>query len=70
MKKAHKVWKLEDLRPRDMELLSEAAARPDRTFFCFGLAWYKLFDLNLIDEDMCVTPYGKGIAGAYARMSQ
>jgi hypothetical protein len=56
-----KKWKLDDLTHRDVELLSMAASMKEKTFFCFGKAWYKLFDLNLVDEDTFVTSFGRDV---------
>lgn len=57
-KKKKRVYKLEDLTSSDIELLIAAAHAPPESFFCFGMAWYKLYSLKLIDEDTKVTMEG------------
>ena len=57
-KKKKRVYKMEDLNKYDIELLIQAASCPADSFFCFGMAWYKLFALGLIDEDTKVTNDG------------
>jgi hypothetical protein len=56
--KKKRVYKMEDLTKYDIELLIQAASVPSETFFCFGMAWYKLYALGLIDEDTKVTNDG------------
>lgn len=56
-----KKWKLDDLTNRDVELLSMAASLTDKTFFCFGKCYFKLFDLCLVDEDTFVTQFGRDV---------
>jgi hypothetical protein len=68
--KRRKKWKLDDLTPRDMDLLSTAAHLPEKTWFCFGISFYKLFDLKLVDEETMPTFYGRELVKAYARISQ
>ena len=69
MKPAHRIWTLNDIKPRDIELLAAAVAAPEKSFMCFGLAWHKLFDLHMIDEDSSPTKYGREIVHAYARIT-
>jgi len=57
-KKKKKEYKLEDLRTSDIDLLIQSASAPPEAFFCFGMAWYKLYSLGLIDEDTKVTQDG------------
>jgi hypothetical protein len=57
-KKPKRVYKMEELTKSDIELLIQAASTPPEYFFCFGMAWYKLFALGLIDEDTRVTQDG------------
>lgn len=54
-------YTLEDLNSNDMEILSLAAHAPEKTWFCFGKCFYKLYDLGLVDNDNAVTFYGKQI---------
>lgn len=68
--KKRRKWKIEDLTKTDMELLRTAAHLPDKSWFCFGWSFYKLLQLNAIDEDTFVTPYGAELVRAYARMTQ
>jgi hypothetical protein len=60
-------YTLADLKPYDLELLLTASTRPAGTFFCFGMSWQKLFDLNLIDEDTMTTADGYRMNQMYAR---
>jgi hypothetical protein len=57
-RKFKRVYKLYDLTSEDISLLIAAANVPPEAMFCFGLAWYKLKALNLIDEDTKVTHDG------------
>lgn len=54
-----KKYTLNDLNINDIQLLSLAASLPPKTWMCFGMSYYKLSDLNLIDRDNSVTFYGK-----------
>lgn len=58
IKKKRKVYKLEDLTKSDIDLLIASASAPPEAFFCFGMSWFKLFSLNLIDEDTKITNEG------------
>lgn len=57
-KKPKRVYKLEDINKYDISLLRQAANMPKGDFFCFGMAWYKLLALNLVDEETNVTHEG------------
>lgn len=57
-KKKKREYKMEDLNKYDIELLIQAASVPPEYFFCFGMTWYKLYALGLIDEDTKVTQDG------------
>ena len=58
-KEKEKKFTLQDLKISDIQLLSMAANLPPKTWMCFGMSYYKLSDLNLIDSDNAVTFYGK-----------
>lgn len=58
-KEKQRKFELEDLNANDIEMLSLAAHVPPKTWFCFGLSFYKLYDLGLVDNDNAVTFYGK-----------
>jgi len=66
--KKRKKWKLSDITAKDVELLQQAAHLPEKTWFCFGWAYYKLFDLHLVDEDTFITPYGVQFVHAVPRL--
>lgn len=57
-KKEKRVYRLEEVTFKDLQLLSQAAALQEGYFLCFGLSWYKLHGLNLIDDDSQVTNDG------------
>lgn len=58
-KETEKRFKLEDLTIGDIDMLALAANVPQGTWFCFGVCFYKLYDLDLVDNDNSVTFYGK-----------
>lgn len=66
--KKRKAWKLSDITAKDVELLQAAAHLPEKTWFCFGWAFYKLYDLNLVDEDTFITAYGLEFVHAIPRL--
>lgn len=65
IKKKLKVYKLTDLNHEDLRLLINAKSLQPKHFFCYGNSWYKLYSLELIDEDTRVTPNGSSIIKAY-----
>jgi len=68
--KKKRKWKIEDLTVRDMDLLSQASYLPEKNWFCFGMSFYKLVQLEAVDEDTLVTPFGRELVRAYERMRQ
>ena len=59
---AKREFRLEDVTVNDARMLLRAAATPDKTWFCYGKAFYKLDQLELIDEDLRPTYLGKAVA--------
>ena len=57
-KKPKRVYRMEEVNKNDIDLLRQAASTPKGSIFCFGLSWYKLSSLNLIDEESNVTHDG------------
>ena len=59
-KEKKKKYSLMDLNSRDMEMLSLAANNvSERYWFCYGMSFYKLNDLGLVDDDNMVTLEGR-----------
>jgi hypothetical protein len=56
VKKDKKKYTYDDINKRDVDLLVQAAQMSEKYFFCFGNSWFKLYILELIDEDTRVTP--------------
>lgn len=61
-KKRRREYTLNDVTVNDARMLLRAAAMPEKTWFCFGVAFYKLDQLELIDEDLRPTYLGKAVA--------
>jgi hypothetical protein len=59
VKKKRKIYKLEDLDMRDLELLAQAYALPDDHFLCLGTRGYKLIQLGLMSEELQITYAGR-----------
>lgn len=55
-------YTLNDVTRNDAMMLQEAASTGDKTWYCYGRAWYKLDALELIDEDLRPTPLGMALA--------
>jgi len=54
-------YRLEDVTPNDLRMLAAAASMPEKSWYCFGSAWYKLFELELIDDENRTTELGKSL---------
>ncbi len=55
-------FKLEDVTLNDARMIMRAASLDEKSWFCYGRAWFKLYILELIDEDTRPTPLGKAVA--------
>lgn len=55
-------YTLTDVTRNDALMLQRAATALEKSWFCFGRAWYKLDILELIDEDLKPTPLGLDVA--------
>ena len=53
---------LNDVTRNDAIMLQRAAGLAEKTWFCFGKAWYKLDILELVDDDLKPTPLGVAVA--------
>lgn len=62
-----KKYNLTDLQDDDISLLSRALQLAPKSFFCYGNRWYKLFSLQLIDEETRVTPHGLEVIKIYQK---
>lgn len=63
-RKRRQKYTLKDLKQHDINLLASAAAVPEKTWFSFGMAYYKLRDLNLVDDETRVTYHGRKLLAA------
>ncbi len=61
-RKPRREFKLEDVTVNDARLLLRAKALPEKTWFCYGKAWYKLDALELVDDDLRPTHLGLAVA--------
>jgi hypothetical protein len=55
-------YSLYDVTRNDALLIQSAASLPEKTWFCYGHAWYKLSQLEMIDDDLRPTPFGLEVA--------
>lgn len=55
-------YTLHDVTRNDAIMIQKAASCLEKSWFCFGRAWYKLDILELIDEDLKPTPLGLAVA--------
>lgn len=55
-------YTLHDVTRNDAIMIQKAASQIEKSWFCFGRAWYKLDILELIDEDLKPTPLGLAVA--------
>ena len=60
--KRRREYTLNDVTRNDAMILQSAAGTPDKSWYCYGIAWYKLEQLELVDEDMRPTPLGIAVA--------
>lgn len=59
IKKKRKIYKLEDLDSRDLELLAKAYSLDDQSFICLGSRGYKLIQLGLMSDELQITYEGR-----------
>lgn len=64
--KLRKRFKVTDLKPRDLDLLSIAYALPEDTFLCFGKSYSVLRALDLITEENKISWYGRKLIRSMA----
>lgn len=57
-----RVYTILDVTRHDALILQSAAGHPDKSWYCYGVAWYKLDQLELVDEDLRPTPLGLSVA--------
>jgi hypothetical protein len=57
-----KEYTLYDVTRRDAMMLVAAASLSEKTWYCYGSAWYRLSELELIDDDMKPTAFGIAVA--------
>jgi hypothetical protein len=69
IKRKRKEYTLADVNKFDVSMLSHAMSLEEKTFYCFGPAWFKLYSLGLIDEDTRLTTYGKALVHESRRHS-
>lgn len=62
-----KVYKMTDLNEQDVINLAHVMSLDEKVFYCWGMAWNKLFKLNLIDEDTRPTRLAKMVVAEYSR---
>jgi len=51
-----------DLTKNDALMLQAAASVVEKSWYCFGKAWYKLAALELVDDELRPTPLGAAVA--------
>lgn len=51
-------YTLDDVTSSDIRMLGHAAGLPEKSWYCFGRAGYKLYQLGLIDEENRTTELG------------
>jgi len=59
IKKKPKVYTMEDIDYRDLELLAKAYSLPDDHFICLGTRGYKLIQLGLMSDELQITYAGR-----------
>lgn len=57
--KKRKVYKMEDIDYRDLELLAKAYSLDDQSFLCLGTRGYKLIQLGLMSDELQITYAGR-----------
>lgn len=62
MDKPRRIYTLDEVTLNDVRMLSHAASLTDKSWYCYGTAWYKLDQLELIDDDLKPTPLGMAVA--------
>lgn len=62
MEYARREYTLNDVTRKEAIMLQSANSLSEKAWYCYGVAWYKLDRLELIDEDLRPTPLGLAVA--------
>lgn len=67
MKRKKREYTFADVKENDVINLSHAMSLDEKTFYCWGMAWYKLHALGLIDDDTRPTRLARAFVAEYRK---